>query len=474
MITVSEIIQVLTKKTVAPFELPITEAVIDSRKVIPGSLFIALHGEKTDGHQFISNAFDHGSNVAITSKDLPQDSYEVLDIRDIKVNDQLTIPKIPFCIRVHDSLEAVQEIAKYWRKKLPIRVTGITGSVGKSSTKELIAEVLSQKYYTFKNPGNYNNEIGLPLTILNLGDGYEQLVLEMGFYYPGEITFLCDISRPDIGVITNIGTVHSERAGSRQVIADGKTELVASLPAEPNGTAILNFDDPLVREMAGKTKAKVLFYGLDPKADLWADEIQGKGLKGIRFKMHYQGKSAVLDVPVLGRHSVQTILRASAVGFTESLTIEEITEGLLTGNSQLRLVAVRTQSGALLLDDTYNATPESTIAALDLLSELRGQKIAVLGDMLELGKYEDIGHKSVGKRAAEVVNHLIAVGPRGRTIAETAKEEGLPATAVTCVDDAIEAAELLRYHLKSGDVVLIKGSHGLRMDRISSILEAGK
>ena len=474
MITVSEIIQVLSNTAAATFELPITEAVIDSRKVIPGSLFIALQGEKTDGHQFISNAFDRGAIAAITNKDLPLDSYGVLDIRAVEENDKLTIPQIPFCIRVQDSVEAMQEIAKYWRKKLPIRVTGITGSVGKSSTKELISEVLSQKYHTFKNPGNYNNEIGLPLTILNLGDGYEQLVLEMGFYYPGEITFLCDISRPDIGVITNVGTVHAERAGSQQMIAEGKSELVAALQAEPNGTAILNFDDPLVRKMALKTKAKILFYGLDPKADLWADEIQGKGLKGIRFKMHYQGKSAVMDVPILGRHSVQTILRASAVGFIEGMTIEEITEGLLTGNSQLRLVAVRTQSGALLLDDTYNATPESTIAALDLLSELSGQKIAVLGDMLELGKYEDIGHKNVGRRAAEVVNHLIAVGPRGRTIAETAKEVGLPAMAVTCVKDAVEAAELLRYHLKSGDVVLIKGSHGLKMDRISSILEAGK
>ncbi|MCJ7622302.1 MAG: UDP-N-acetylmuramoyl-tripeptide--D-alanyl-D-alanine ligase, partial [Anaerolineaceae bacterium] len=411
---------------------------------------------------------------ALISKDLESDSLKVLDLRNVDKKVDLTIPTFPFCIRVDNSLEALQEVARYWRIKLPLRVTGITGSVGKSSTKELVTEVLSQEFRTFKNPGNYNNEIGLPLTILNLGDGYEQLVLELGFYYPGEITFLCEISRPDVGVITNVGTVHAERSGSQQSIADGKSELVASLPDKPNGTAILNYDDPFVREMALKTRAKVLFYGLNPNADLWADEIQGKGLKGIRFKMHYQGRSAVLDVPMLGRHSVQTILRASAVGFVEGLTIEQITEGLITGNSQLRLVAVRTQSGALLLDDTYNATPESTIAALDLLSELSGQKIAVLGDMLELGQYEDIGHKNVGRRAAEVVNHLIAVGPRGRTIAETAKEEGLPPTAVTCVDNAVEAAELLRYHLKSGDVVLIKGSHGLRMDRISSILEAGK
>jgi len=474
MITLSDIIQALTKNTIRSNEIPITEAVIDSRKVIPGSLFIALPGEQTDGHRYITSAFKRGANFALICKDLPVEEYRILDIRNIKEAKDLKIPDTPFCIRVDDSLKAMQEIAHYWRKKLPIRVIGITGSVGKSSTKELTAEVLSQKYYTHKNPGNYNNEIGLPLTILNLGNGYERLVLEMGFYYSGEITFLCDISNPQIGVITNIGTVHAQRAGSQKAIADGKSELITSLPGKPQGTAILNYDDPYVRAMAKRTSADVLFYGLNSQADLWADEIHGRGLKGIRFRMHYQGKSAILDVPMLGRHSVQTILRASAVGFTEELNIEEITEGLINSNSQLRLVAVRTESGALILDDTYNATPESTIAALDLLSELSGQKIAVLGDMLELGQYEHIGHEYVGQRAAEVANYLIAVGPRGRIIAETAKKKGLPSTAVACVDDAVAAAELLRYNLKDGDVVLIKGSHGLRMDRISSFLEAGK
>jgi len=474
MITLSEIIQALTNKTISSYELPITEAVIDSRKAIPGSLFIALPGEQTDGHQYINSAFKCGANFALINKDLPADEYRILDIRHIKDVKAIKIPAVPFCIRVDDSLKAMQNIARFWRKKVPIRVIGITGSVGKSSTKELTAEVLSQKYHVYKNPGNYNNEIGLPLSILNLGNGYERLILEMGFYYPGEITFLCDISSPEVGVITNIGTVHAERAGSQQVIADGKSELITALPEKPKGIAILNYDDPYVRAMAEKTSADILFYGLNPLADIWADDIQGQGLKGIRFRMHYQGKSVILEVPMLGRHSVQTILRASAVGFTEGLSIKEITEGLVRSNSQLRLVAVRTESGALILDDTYNATPESTIAALDLLNELSGQKIAVLGDMLELGQYEDIGHEYVGQRAAEVVNYLIAVGPRGRTIAETAKKKGLPPTAVTCVDNAFAAAELLRYNLKSGDVVLIKGSHGLRMDRISSILEAGK
>lgn len=468
MITLKDIILALSGIKTAAEDQMITEAVIDSRRAIPGSLFVALVGENTNGHQYVGSAFKEGACFALVQEDLSAD-FRVLDLRDIKKNEELQIPQTPFCIRVEDSLAALQEIARYWRQKLSLRVVGITGSVGKSSTKELVAEVLSQKYHTYKNPGNYNNEIGLPLTILNLGSGYERLVVEMGFYYPGEITFLCDIAKPDIGVLTNIGTVHAERAGSREIIAKGKSELVQALDTE--GTAILNYDDPLVRAMAEKSNAHVMFYGLDNNADIWADEIQGQGLKGIRFRMHYQERSVLMEVPILGRHSVQTILRAAAVGFCEGLSWQEVTDGLMNSNTQLRLVAVKTNSGALILDDTYNATPESTIAALDLLDELKGQKIAVLGDMLELGQYEQIGHEQVGKRAAQVVQHLIAVGALGRTIADTAKQGGLPPTAVTWVEDALQAADVLKYNLKEGDVVLIKGSHGLRMDRIASILE---
>jgi UDP-N-acetylmuramoyl-tripeptide--D-alanyl-D-alanine ligase len=470
MITLKDIILALTDKEIDLDERLITEAVIDSRKAIPGSLFVALAGERSDGHDYIASAFENGAQFALVQQDATDD-LKVLDLRQPEGLSAEDIPDAPFCIRVEDSLAALQQIARYWRKELSLRVVGITGSVGKSSTKELVAEVLSRKYHTYKNPGNYNNEIGLPLTILNLGRGYECLVAEMGFYYPGEITFLCDIAKPEIGVITNIGTVHAERAGTQEAIAKGKSELVQALPADPDGIAILNYDDPLVRAMAKQTGAKVLFYGLDPQADIWADEIQGKGLKGIRFRLHYQDQSVLMEVPILGRHSVQTILRAAAVGFCEGLTMEEVTAGLMNSNTQLRLVAVQTNTGALILDDTYNATPESTIAALDLLDELQGQKIAVLGDMLELGQYAQQGHELVGMRAAQVVQHLIAVGPLGRMIADTAKAGGLPPTAVTWVENALQAADVLKYNLKAGDVVLIKGSHGLRMDRIASILE---
>ncbi len=470
MITIRDIIHAITGNPTASGQYPVTEAVIDSRKAIPGSLFVALTGEQTDGHRFIHAAFEKGAQVALVQQAVDP-SFQVLDLRDMKPGDPFTLPEPPFCIRVADSLHALQEIARWWRAKLNVKVIGITGSVGKSSTKELTAEMLSRRFHTYKNPGNYNNEIGLPLTLLNLGEGYEVMVAEMGFYYPGEIAFLCGIAKPEIGIITNVGTVHAERAGSQEAIAKGKTELVQALPATPNGTAILNLDDPLVKGMADKTKANVIFYGLNPQADIWADEIQGKGLQGIQFRLHYQGKSILLQVPLLGRHSVQTILRASAAGFSLGMTWDEIADAMAHSSTQLRLVAVETESGALILDDTYNANPESTIAALDLLNEIKGQKIAVLGDMLELGPYEQIGHEQVGRRAAEVVNHLIAVGPRGKIIADTAKARGLPSTAIEWVEDSLEAADLLKYNLRKGDVVLVKGSHGLRMDRISAILE---
>ena len=470
MIALNDIMTALTGKTFTGQNLMLTEAAVDSRKVLPGGMFVALRGEHTDGHEYITDAFQNGALIAIVEKPVSED-FRVVDVSIAESMDQQQMPKIPFCIKVKDSLIALQTIARFWRHKVDLRVIAITGSVGKSSTKELVAEVLNQKYRTHKNPGNYNNEIGLPLTILSMGLGHERLITEMGFYYPGEIKFLCEIASPQIGIITNVGTVHAERAGSQAQIAAGKAELAQALPAQPHGIAILNHDDALVREMASMTKAKVLFYGLSPEANVWASDIESKGLHGIALTIHYQKENLRLQVPLLGRHSVQTVLSAAAAGLADGLSFQEIAAGLEQGNGYLRLVPVRTESGALILDDTYNATPESTLAALDLLNGLQGQKIAVLGDMLELGQYEQEGHEQVGKYAARIVNHLIAVGERGKTIAETARASGLSPAAITWVENAVEATELLRYNLKRGDVVLIKGSHGLRMDRIAATLE---
>jgi len=372
---------------------------------------------------------------------------------------------------VDNTVSALQQIARFWRRQLNLRVIGITGSVGKSTTKEMVAEVLNTRYRTLKSPGNLNNEIGLPLTMTRLSSGYQHAVMEMGFYIPGEIAFLCDIALPQIGIVTNVGTVHAERAGSQEAIARGKAELVQALPPAPEGVAILNFDDPWVRKMEEKTKARVFFYGLSPEAHLWADKVEGLGLEGIRFRMHYQGETLYVKIPLIGRHSVHTALRASAVGLVEGMNWQEILEGLSQGHTQLRLVAVRSEGGALLLDDTYNASPESMLAALNLLDELDGRKVAVLGDMLELGPYERGGHEMVGLRAGQVVDVLLTLGERAHIIAEAARRGNGKKKTVMEFDEFEPLLEWLKTGLTEKDVVLIKGSHGLRMDRITSALE---
>jgi UDP-N-acetylmuramoyl-tripeptide--D-alanyl-D-alanine ligase len=290
MLTIADILEALSGIRPQRAGQVITEACIDSRKVIPGALFIAIPGEHLDGHDFVEEAFERGAHLALVQKDL-SGQLSQLDLRQGLDLTALEHLEVPFCLRVDDTIRALQQAARFWRRKMPVRVIGVTGSVGKSTTKELVAEVLGQRYRTLKSLGNYNNEIGLPLMLLRLSEGYQRAVLEMGFYVPGEIAFLCDLGLPSIGVVTNIGTVHAERAGSQEVIAQGKAELVQALPPAPDGFAILNYDDPWVREMAEQTHASVFFYGLDPQADLWADKVEGLGLDGIRFRLHYRNET---------------------------------------------------------------------------------------------------------------------------------------------------------------------------------------
>ena len=468
MLTLADAIEALTEFRPEGTTPVITEAVIDSRQVIPGSLFVAIPGERVDGHVFLVDAFNRGASFALVEHDVDT-SFPTLDLRAKPKADSIPDLFQPICLHVENTVSALQQIARFWRRKLDIRVIGITGSVGKSTTKETVADVLSQRYRTLKSPGNLNNEIGLPLTILKLSSGYQRAVLEMGFYVPGEIAFLCDIAQPQVGVVTNIGTVHAERAGSQEAITQGKTELVQSLPED--GVAILNFDDPRVRKMEEKTRAQVFFYGLSSESDLWADNVEGLGLEGIRFRLHYQRETLHVRVPLIGRHSVHTALRATAVGLVEGLTWQEIFDGLNMGYTQLRLVAVRSKTGALILDDTYNASPESMLAALNLLDELEGNKIAVLGDMLELGQYERQGHEMVGLRAAQVADTLLTLGSRAKMIADAARRAGLKNSSILEFEELEQIVDWLDENLTKNDSVLIKGSHGLRMDRIVNFLE---
>ncbi|HDN80721.1 MAG TPA: UDP-N-acetylmuramoyl-tripeptide--D-alanyl-D-alanine ligase, partial [Chloroflexi bacterium] len=325
---------------------------------------------------------------------------------------------------------------------------------------------------TLKSYGNYNNEIGLPLTLLHLGPEYERVVLEMGMYALGEIAQLAEISLPVVGVVTNVGPVHLERLGTLERIAQAKAELVEAIP--PEGVAVLNYDDERVRAMKDKTRGRVFYYGLSPEADLWADEIRSEGLSGVRFRFHYEGETIHARIPLLGRHSVHAALAAAAVGLIEGLSWGEIIAGLRDVSAQLRLVAVPGYNGSTILDDTYNASPASTIAALNLLEELPGRHIAVLGDMLELGDYEEEGHRKVGRRALEVASLLITVGPRARIIGEEALACGMPPENVYIFDSKQEAIRLLKELLEPGDVVLVKGSRGMRMEEVVAAISVAK
>ncbi len=469
VLTLGHMLEALTGQPIAAAQV-ITDAAIDSRLVIPGGLFVAIPGERSDGHDFVGEAFSRGAAVALISREVAA-CPKLLDLRSGQLPDPDVVPAVPLCLQVEDTVEALQQIARHWRAQIPARVIGITGSVGKSTTKELAAEVLERRYRTAKNPGNLNNEIGLPLSMLRLTGAHQRAVLEMGFYVPGEIALLCEIARPQVGVVTNVSNVHLERAGSLEAIVAGKGELIESLPPAPAGVAILNYDEPLVRGMAERTDAAIFYYGLSSQADLWASDVQGLGLEGVRFVLHYRGERMHVRVPLLGRHSVHTALRAAAVGLVEDLSWQEIITGLQGSQTQLRLVAVQGPGGALLLDDTYNSAPASAIAALNLLEELDGRRIAVLGDMLELGDFEERGHRMVGARAAEVADELITVGWRARWIADEARRAGMQAATVVEIEDTPAAIRFLAGKIGDGDVVLVKGSRGMRMDEIVASLE---
>ncbi|MGQ9493105.1 MAG: UDP-N-acetylmuramoyl-tripeptide--D-alanyl-D-alanine ligase [Anaerolineae bacterium] len=443
--------------------LPFADVVIDSRTATEGSLFVALLGEHTDGHLFVADAFRRGARAALVQHSV-DDVGTLVDVR--KPLDAGMPIQLPVCFLVPNTLASLQTLASYWRRKhAQCRVVGITGSVGKTTTKELIAAVLRQRFCTLKSPENYNNEVGLPLSVLRLHPAVEWLVQEMAMYDIGEIALLAQIALPEVGVVTNVGPTHLGRLGTIERIAQAKAELVQALPSE--GLAVLNGDDARVRAMASLTPAKnVLYYGLESQNDLWADEIQTRGLEGLWLRFHFRGRSVSAHLPLLGQHSVHSALAAVAVGLSQGLSWEEIITGLQDKSAQVRLLVVPGIHGTTILDDTYNASPASTLAALNLLAEMHGRKVAVLGGMLELGSYETEGHRLVGRRAAEVASVLVTVGQLGRLIAEEAVATGMPPSAVHAVLDNDEAVQTLQQILTEGDFVLVKGSRGFALENI--------
>jgi UDP-N-acetylmuramoyl-tripeptide--D-alanyl-D-alanine ligase len=372
----------------------------------------------------------------------------------------------------------LQELARARRALLPeMLIVGVTGSVGKTSTKEIIASVVSRRFRTFKNPGNLNSEIGLPLAMLDVPPATEVGVFEMaGAWVPRELALIADIAKPKIGVVINVHPVHLERMGSIEAIADSKAELIEALPED--GIAILNGDDPIVRGFADRTKARVLTYGLDRSNDISVSNLVTLGLEGSEFWVHIEDERYYIKVPMIGGHAVELALAAIAVGHALDMHISEMLPGFADTSTQVRLIVTPGPNGSRILDDTYNASTPSVLSALSLLEEIGdGRKLAVLGDMRELGEVSDIEHRKVGRRVAGVVDQLLTYGELARIIAEeaiqTAEIEGRDIEVESfAANETDRLIETLKTVLQPGDMVLIKGSRGLEMENIVAALQA--
>lgn len=428
--------------------------VIDSRQATRDALFFALPGATTDGHAFIAQAAANGATFAVVREDWLAQRLQAGDLPPIPV---ITVP---------ETLAALHNLAAWWRGIYDIPVIAVTGSVGKTSTKELIATVLAARYRVLKTPGNLNAITSMPIALLGLTPDTQVAVLEMALYDSGEIATMARIARPTIGVVTNVGMSHVERLGSQAAIVANKGDLIAALPE--NGVAVLNGDDPLVRGMRERARAHVVTYGLDDGNDIRATNVESSGLSGIGFRLWLRGSGPMtVRLPLLGRHSVHTALAATAVAQAMGLAMEEILAGLEGEQTQLRLYTIPGPHGSVLIDDTYNSSPQSALAALNLLADLDAtRRVAVLADMLELGAYELEGHTLVGERAAQVLDRLYTYGRRARVIADAAVDAGMARghVAVFGPDEKDALAARLRAELRAGDVVLIKGSRGMRME----------
>jgi UDP-N-acetylmuramoyl-tripeptide--D-alanyl-D-alanine ligase len=426
-------------------------AAVDSRRVIPGCLFVALAGARDDGHRYVGAALAAGAVAALVERDVPLPPGTNAAI-----------------VRVADSLAALQDLAAAVRNRAAVRVVGITGSTGKTLAKEMTADVLARTLTVLRNEGNLNSETGLPMTLLRLEPTHQVAVLEMGMYTVGEIERLVEISRPEVGVVLAVHPTHLERAGSLDRIAQAKSELPAGLP--PDGLAVLNADDPLVVSMASRTRAPVRTFGLGSGADVRATDIATAGLGGVTFTLIAPWGEQRVRSAAPGRHLVPHALAAAAVAHHFGVPLAEVAAALEAGSfAPHRMAVEELPGGATLVDDTYNASPVSVGAALEFLAETpvgRGRRLAVLGDMLELGPDEEAAHRQIGIKAAGVLDALVTVGPRGRWMADAARAVGL--ARVAAVDDVEQAVAEVERTLNpgAGDLVLVKASRGIALDRL--------
>lgn len=424
----------------------------DSRKVQDGFLFIPLKGENVDGHDFIPDVFGKKAVCTLTEKPLAPE-YE------------------PY-ILVQSTLQALQDIAEFYRSILDIKVVGITGSVGKTSTKEMIASVLAQKFNVLKTLGNFNSQIGLPFMVFRLEEEHEIAVLEMGISDFEEMHRLSKIARPDVCVITNIGFCHLENLGNREGVLKAKSEIFDYM--QENATIILNGDDDLLCRVEEVRGVRPVFFGTEEKHNIYADEITSLGIRGVSCRIHNGEETFQVVIPLPGRHMVLNALAATAVGRQFHLTKEEIKKGIesvVPVSGRFRIIETEDFT---IADDCYNANPVSMKASIDVLQSAQGRKVCILGDMFELGKEEEKLHADVGRYAVQKeIDVILCVGALSRAMADAAlKENGI--SEVNYFTDQDELFQKLFGILKKGDTILVKASHGMHFEHVIDELEKFK
>jgi UDP-N-acetylmuramoyl-tripeptide--D-alanyl-D-alanine ligase len=425
----------------------VTRISTDSRTLQPGDLFVAIRGEIFDGHKFVEQAAERGASGALVEQSWNGD-----------------VPESFAILRVQDSLTGYQQIAAGYRRALPLKVICITGSNGKTSTKDFVAAALARRFRVTKTEGNFNNHIGLPRTVLEATAQHEVAVWEIGMNHPGEIAPLAAIAQPDVGIITNIGIAHIEFMGSQEAIAQEKGMLAEAIG--PDGTLILNADDPFSEGIASRTRAKVVMFAGIRNGSIRAEDIVQSG-SGSEFTITERAHRCRAQLPVPGVHMVQNALLAVAAARVFASSLEEAAAGLASAPLTKARLQLREVHGVQFLDDSYNANPDSTKAALRTLAELEtdGRRFAVLGHMGELGAQAERGHAEVGEAAAELrLDWLISVGDLASGISAAAQRAGLENTLH--VGTPAEAAEFLAERAGAGDLVLIKGSRSARMEQV--------
>lgn len=423
---------------------------IDSREVKEEYLFIPVKGEKVDGHDYIASAFKKGALCVLSEKILSKD-YE------------------PY-ILVESTLQAIKSIAEFYRENLNIKVIGITGSVGKTSTKEIIASVLSQKYNVLKTNGNFNNEIGLPLTIFRIREEHEIAVLEMGISDFGEMHRLSKVAKPDIGLITNIGPCHLENLNNREGVLKAKTELFDYI--SDNGSIVINGDDDLLSTIEVIGNIEPVRYGLDKnKNNIYAENIVKNGLNGISCDIKFEDKNISVNIPIPGEHMIYNALAATAIGYILKLSNEQIKNGIESVQSVSGRVNIIKTEILTIIDDCYNANPVSMKASLDVLSGDQNRKVCILGDMGELGECSEQLHFDIGKYAAEKeIDCIICIGKLSRNMFEGAKSKSKQ-TGIYYFESKKEFSTKINYLINNNDTILVKASHFMNFETLVKELQ---